>query len=144
MSRPNAQSMKPATAAKKLDVYLPATPAEFRENQITREDQDAFALQSQMRAAAALEAGYFASQIAPVEVMVKRDKVPFVRDEHPKATTAEALAGLRPVFQKDGTVTAGNASGINDGAAAIVLASADAAIDLQIRAARRAAITSRY
>ncbi|MDA0961514.1 MAG: acetyl-CoA C-acyltransferase family protein [Proteobacteria bacterium] len=97
------------------------------EHQITREDQDAFALQSQMRAAAALEAGYFASQIAPVEVMVKRDKVPFVRDEHPKATTAEALAGLRPVFQKDGTVTAGNASGINDGAAAIVLASADAA-----------------
>ena len=94
---------------------------------ISREDQDAFALQSQMRAAAALEAGYFASQIAPVEVMVKRDKVPFVRDEHPKATTAEALAGLRPVFQKDGTVTAGNASGINDGAAAIVLASADAA-----------------
>jgi acetyl-CoA C-acetyltransferase len=98
-----------------------------REHQITREDQDAFALQSQMRAAAALDAGYFASQIAPVEVMVKRDKVPFVRDEHPKATTAEALAGLRPVFQKDGTVTAGNASGINDGAAALVLASAEAA-----------------
>jgi acetyl-CoA C-acetyltransferase len=98
-----------------------------KEHQITREDQDGFALTSQQRAAAAIEAGYFDSQIAPVEVMVKREKIPFTRDEHPKATTAEALAGLRPVFQKDGTVTAGNASGINDGAAAMVLATADAA-----------------
>ncbi len=97
------------------------------EHQITREDQDAFALTSQTRAAAALEAGYFDSQIAPVDVMVRREKVPFKVDEHPKATTADALAGLRPVFQKDGSVTAGNASGINDGAAAMVLASADAA-----------------
>ena len=97
------------------------------EHQITRGDQDAFALLSQERAAAAIAAGYFDSQIAPVEVMVKRDKVPFKVDEHPKATTAEALAGLRPVFKKDGSVTAGNASGINDGAAAIVLATADAA-----------------
>ena len=98
-----------------------------KEHQITREDQDGFALTSQQRAAAAIDAGYFDSQIAPVDVMVKREKVPFTRDEHPKATTAEALAGLRPVFQKDGTVTAGNASGINDGAAAMVLATADAA-----------------
>ncbi|WP_050930140.1 acetyl-CoA C-acyltransferase family protein [Aestuariivita boseongensis] len=98
-----------------------------KEHQITREDQDGFALTSQQRAAAAIEAGYFDSQIAPVDVMVKREKVSFTRDEHPKATTAEALAGLRPVFQKDGTVTAGNASGINDGAAAMVLATADAA-----------------
>ena len=97
------------------------------EHQITREDQDSFALTSQTRAAAAIEAGYFDSQIAPVDVMVKREKVPFKTDEHPKATTAEALAGLRPVFQKDGSVTAGNASGINDGAAAMVLATADAA-----------------
>ncbi|GHF41690.1 acetyl-CoA C-acyltransferase family protein [Seohaeicola zhoushanensis] len=97
------------------------------EHQITRADQDAFALLSQERAAAAIAAGYFDSQIAPVEVMVKREKVPFKVDEHPKATTAEALAGLRPVFKKDGSVTAGNASGINDGAAAIVLATADAA-----------------
>ena len=86
-----------------------------------------FALESQNRAAAAIEAGYFDSQITPVDVKVKRDMVPFLRDEHPKATTAEALAGLRPVFQKDGSVTAGNASGINDGAAAIVLATATAA-----------------
>jgi len=97
------------------------------EHQITREDQDSFALTSQTRAAAAIEAGHFDSQIAPVDVMVKREKVPFKTDEHPKATTAEALAGLRPVFQKDGSVTAGNASGINDGAAAMVLATAEAA-----------------
>ena len=97
------------------------------EHQITREAQDAFALESQHRAAAAQEAGYFDSQIAPVQVKVKRDMVDFTRDEHLKSTTPEALAGLRPAFQKDGTVTAGNASGLNDGAAAVVLATADAA-----------------
>ena len=97
------------------------------ETQITRADQDAFALESQTRAGAAIAAGRFDEQIAPIEVKVKRDMVNFIRDEHPKATTAEALAGLRPAFRKDGTVTAGNASGINDGAAAIVLATAEAA-----------------
>ena len=97
------------------------------EHDISRAAQDAFALESQYRAAAAIEAGYFDSQITPVDVKVKSDMVPFLRDEHPNATTAEGLAGLRPVFQKDGSVTAGNASGINDGAAAIVLATATAA-----------------
>jgi acetyl-CoA C-acetyltransferase len=97
------------------------------ENQITRAEQDAFALESQKRAAAAIAGGRFADQIVPIEVKVKRDTVAFATDEHPKATTPEALAGLRTVFRKDGTVTAGNASGINDGAAAIVLARADAA-----------------
>ena len=97
------------------------------EHQISREDQDAFALESQNRAAKAIEAGHFKEQIVPVEVRVKRDMVAFQVDEHPKATTPEALAGLRAVFQKDGTVTAGNASGLNDGAAAIVLATAEAA-----------------
>lgn len=97
------------------------------EHDISREAQDAFALESQKRAAAAIEAGYFDEQIVPVEVRVKRDMVAFARDEHPKATTAEALAGLRTVFKKDGTVTAGNASGINDGAASLVLARASAA-----------------
>ena len=82
---------------------------------------------SQERAAAAIADGRFENQITPVEVMVKREKVAFKTDEHPKATSAEALAGLRPAFQKDGTVTAGNASGINDGAAALVLARADKA-----------------
>jgi acetyl-CoA C-acetyltransferase len=97
------------------------------EHQISRAEQDAFALESQRRAAAAIAAGRFASQIVPVEVQVKRETVAFATDEHPKATTAEALAGLRPVFRKDGTVTAGNASGINDGAGAVVLATAEAA-----------------
>lgn len=97
------------------------------EHDITREQQDAFALESQKRAAAAIEAGRFSGQITPVEVQVKRDMVAFETDEHPKATTAEALSGLRPVFQKDGSVTAGNASGINDGAGALVLATAEAA-----------------
>jgi len=97
------------------------------EHDISRADQDDFALQSQSRAAAAIEAGYFKDQIVPVDVRVKRDTVQFDTDEHPKATTAEALAGLRAVFRKDGTVTAGNASGINDGAAALVLARGEAA-----------------
>lgn len=97
------------------------------EHDISRDAQDAFALESQNRAAAAIEAGHFKDQIVPVEVKVKRDMVAFDTDEHPKATTLEALSGLRTVFQNDGTVTAGNASGINDGAAALVLARASAA-----------------
>ena len=97
------------------------------EHNISREAQDVFALESQRRAAAAIEAGYFTSQIMPVEVRKRRDTVIFDTDEHPKSTSAEALAGLRSAFKKDGTVTAGNASGINDGAAAMVLATADAA-----------------
>ncbi|MEC9196954.1 MAG: acetyl-CoA C-acyltransferase family protein [Pseudomonadota bacterium] len=97
------------------------------EHDITREAQDAFALESQKRAAAAIAAGHFKEQIVPVEVRVKRDMVPFEVDEHPKSTTLEALSGLRPAFQKGGTVTAGNASGLNDGAAALVLARAEAA-----------------
>jgi acetyl-CoA C-acetyltransferase len=97
------------------------------EHDVTREQMDAFAVASQERAVNAIAEGYFKGQITPVEVKVKRDMVPFEVDEHPKASTAEALAGLRPVFKKDGRVTAGNASGINDGAAALVLANADAA-----------------
>ena len=97
------------------------------EHDISRDAQDSFALESQQRAAQAIAEGRFKSQIVPVEVRVKRDMVPFDTDEHPKATTMEALGGLKTVFQKDGTVTAGNASGINDGAAAIVLATASAA-----------------
>ncbi len=97
------------------------------QHQITRADQDGFALESQRRATAATRAGHFASQIVPVEVTRRRETVHFATDEHPKATTPEALAGLRPVFRKDGTVTAGNASGINDGAGALVLATAEAA-----------------
>ncbi len=97
------------------------------EHGVSRTDQDAFALESQKRAAAAIAAGHFTDQIVPVPVRVRRDTVDFVTDEHPKATTLDALSGLRPAFQKDGTVTAGNASGLNDGAAAIVMATASAA-----------------
>lgn len=97
------------------------------EHDVTRQQMDTFAMASQERAANAIAQGYFKDQIVPVEVRVKRDMVPFEVDEHPKATSLEALGGLRAVFQKDGRVTAGNASGINDGAAALVLARADAA-----------------
>jgi acetyl-CoA C-acetyltransferase len=97
------------------------------EYDISRADQDAFAMQSQERAAAAIAAGHFVDQIVPVDVRVKRDTVAFEVDEHPKATGLDKLAGLRTVFQKGGTVTAGNASGINDGAGALVLATAAAA-----------------
>lgn len=98
-----------------------------REHDITRQAQDAFAMTSQERAAKAIAEGLFKDQITPVMVKHKRDMIPFEIDEHPKQTTLDALGGLRAVFEKDGTVTAGNASGINDGAAAIVLARADAA-----------------
>jgi len=94
---------------------------------ISRADQDAFALESQRRAAVAIAEGRFAGQIVPVEVKTRKGPVMFEVDEHPKATSPEALAGLKPAFQKDGSVTAGNASGINDGAAALVLATAEAA-----------------
>ncbi len=92
---------------------------------VSRADQDAFALESQTRAARALAEGRFKDQITPVEVGGRKGPAVFEVDEHPRATTAEALAGLRPVFQKDGSVTAGNASGINDGAAVLVLARSD-------------------
>ena len=94
---------------------------------ISRAEQDEFALQSQIRAATAIAEGRFTDQIASFEVKGRKGPTLFDTDEHPKATTAEALAALRPAFQKDGTVTAGNASGINDGAAALVLARGDVA-----------------
>ncbi|MEJ6393353.1 acetyl-CoA C-acyltransferase family protein [Gymnodinialimonas sp. 2305UL16-5] len=97
------------------------------EHNVTREQMDAFAMASQERAALAISEGRFADQIVPIEVKKRRETVPFEVDEHPKETTPEALAGLRAVFKKDGRVTAGNASGINDGAAALVLARAEAA-----------------
>ena len=97
-----------------------------REQNVSRREQDEFALESQKRAASAASNNLFDSQISPIEIKVKRDLVPFEKDEHLKATTLDDLASLLPVFEKDGTVTAGNASGINDGAAAIVLSSAEA------------------
>jgi len=96
-----------------------------REYGLTRGDLDAFAAESHRRARAAIEQGRFESQIVPVTVRQGRQEVTFCRDEHPRAgTTVESLGQLKPVFRKDGIVTAGNASGLNDGAAAMVLTSA--------------------
>jgi acetyl-CoA C-acetyltransferase len=95
---------------------------------ITREEQDAFAAESHRRAVAALEAGHFKDQIVPISIKTRKGELIFDTDEHVKAgTTVDTLAAMRPAFKKDGTVTAGNASGINDGASYLVLASAQAA-----------------
>lgn len=91
---------------------------------VSREAQDAFAAESQARAARAIHEGRFRDQILPIQVQRKRETVAFDTDEHPKPTSAEDLAKLRPAFSKTGSVTAGNASGLNDGAAALVLSSA--------------------
>ena len=98
-----------------------------REHGISRRAQDEFALESQRRAAAAIAEGRFRDQIVPIEIKTRKGVVAFDTDEHPKETSLDKLAGLKAVFQRDGTVTAGNASGINDGAAALVLARGDAA-----------------
>jgi len=111
---------------------------------ITRERQDAFALESQRRAAAAIESGRFDGQLVPVEVSGRKGAVTMVnRDEHPRAdTTAEALAALKPAFKSGGTVTAGNSSGINDGAAAILLVEAGRARELGLRPMARIVSTA--
>ncbi|OLV16035.1 thiolase family protein [Deinococcus marmoris] len=110
--------------------------------EITRADQDAFALESQQKAVAALNAGRFRDEIVPVEVKGRKGVTVFDTDEHPRytregdtftlETSPEKLAGLKPAFRKGGSVTAGNASGLNDGAAALVLMSAGKARELGI------------
>lgn len=96
--------------------------------QVSREDQDRFALASQEKAAAAIASGRFAVEITPVKIAQGKEPPKlFECDEHPRATSLAALAKLKPVVRADGTVTAGNASGLNDGAAAMIIASADAA-----------------
>lgn len=99
---------------------------------ITREEQDTFSARSQARAIAAIEAGKFEDEIVPVEIPQRKgEPVIFAKDEYVKASsTAEKLGGLRPAFKKDGSVTAGNASGINDGAAALVVMSKQRAFEL--------------
>ncbi len=93
---------------------------------ISREDQDALAVESHRRAAAAAQAGYFAEQITPVQAVARKGTVEVVADEHIRPdATADGMARLRPAFADDGTVTAGNASGVNDAAAAVVLASSN-------------------
>jgi len=102
---------------------------------ITREEQDDFALRSQMKTARAIEEGRFQDEIVPIEIPLRKGEVKtFDTDEHPRPdTTKETLAKLRPAFKKDGTVTAGNASGINDGAAALVIMSKQKADELGLK-----------
>jgi 3-oxoadipyl-CoA thiolase len=111
------------------DLYYPYSMGETAENVavrwgITRLEQDQFALSSQQRYAEALEAGKWTAEVIPVAITPnKQEQVIVSRDEHPRATSLEKLAGLKPAFAKGGSVTAGNSSGINDGAAALLLAS---------------------
>ena len=95
-------------------------------NGITREMQDALALEDQKRAAHAIANGYFSEQIATVEIQDRKGTKLFNVDEHPRATSLEQLAAMKPAFKKEGSVTAGNASGLNDGAAALVMATGNA------------------
>jgi len=101
---------------------------------ISRKDQDALAFRSQEKAQKAIKAGRFKEEIVPVPIPQKKgEPLMFDTDEHPRATTLEALASLKPAFKKDGTVTAGNASGINDSGAALVVMSLDQAKELGLR-----------
>ena len=110
---------------------------------ISREEQDQLALQSHQRAALAWQKGLFANEIVPVTIPGKKSDVIIDRDEHPRADlTMEKLAAMRPAFKKDGTVTAGNASSVNDGAAALVLMSADKAKELGIKPLARLVATA--
>jgi acetyl-CoA C-acetyltransferase len=105
-----------------------------REYAVTREEQDKFALASQQKTEAAQKAGRFREEIIPVEIASRKGTVVFADDEYPRhGATLESLAGLRPAFDKNGTVTAGNASGINDGAAAVVLASSRKIKELNLK-----------
>ena len=105
-----------------------------RKFDVSRADQDAFALASQQKAEAAQKAGKFKDEIIPLEIPSKKGPLLFDTDEYPKhGTTLESLAGLRPAFNKEGTVTAGNASGLNDGAAAVIMMSASKARELGLK-----------
>ncbi len=137
--------LNPALAA----IHYPYSMGETAENvaerwTVDRERQDAFALASQQKAVAAIDAGRFDDQIVPITVpSAKGDPVVVARDEHPRAdTSAEALARLRPAFRDGGSVTAGNSSGINDGASAVLLVEADRARELGLRPMTRIVSTA--
>ncbi len=114
------------------EVHMGVTAENLAESHsISREAQDEFAVESHRRAVAAIEGGKFDDEIVPVTVKVKRDEVEFAKDEHVRPDASmEGMGKLKPVFKKDGTVTAGNASGMNDAGAAVVLMSADKAEQL--------------
>lgn len=123
-------NIEAGTTAQPASIYgtalsMPRTAENVAERfRITREEQDRFAAESQRRAAAAIAAGYFKEEILPVEVKEKKKSFVFDTDEFPRpGTTMEVLAGLRPIVKPDGTVTAGNSCGLNDGASALVLMS---------------------
>ncbi|MBV8254247.1 MAG: acetyl-CoA C-acyltransferase [Chitinophaga sp.] len=126
------------------DMYYPFSMGETAENvakqwKISREDQDVFALGSQRRYKAALEAGKWEKEIIPVEIPGKGGSTLVSKDEHPRDTTLEKLFALKPAFAKDGTVTAGNSSGINDGAAALLVVSEKAVKDFGLKPIARVA-----
>ncbi|MBO9153431.1 thiolase family protein [Chitinophaga sp. GCM10012297] len=120
------------TNRKLADIYYPFSMGETAENvarewKISREDQDKFAYESQLKYKQAFEAGKWQDEIVPVEITPnKEEQVVFSKDEHPRETSLEKLAGLRPAFAKDGSVTAGNSAGINDGASALLIVSESA------------------
>ncbi len=127
------------TNEKLAEMHHPFSMGETAENvakkwKISRQEQDAFALSSQQKYFKALDEGKWKDEIVPVEITSgKNEKSIFDTDEHPRKTTKEKLASLKPAFAKDGTVTAGNSSGINDGAAAMLLASEDAIKKYQLQ-----------
>lgn len=144
----NAEIVDPNTEsqprAQPIEVYGNLTMGLTAENlaekyNISREEQDEFALESQQKAIAAIQQGKFKDEIIPYEVKLKKEKIVFDTDEHPRLTSLEKLASLKPVFKQGGTVTAGNASGRNDGAAALVMMAEDEAIRKGLRPRLRVA-----
>ncbi|UOE57835.1 thiolase family protein [Cytobacillus oceanisediminis] len=144
----NAEIVDPNTEsqprAQPIEVYGNLTMGLTAENlaekyNISREEQDEFALESQQKATAAIQQGKFKDEIIPYEVKLKKEKIVFDTDEHPRLTSLEKLASLKPVFKQGGTVTAGNASGRNDGAAALVMMAEDEAIRKGLRPRLRVA-----
>ncbi|WP_264737504.1 thiolase family protein [Cytobacillus firmus] len=138
----NAEIVDPNTEsqprAQPIEVYGNLTMGLTAENlaekyNISREEQDEFALESQQKATAAIQQGRFKDEIIPYEMKMKKEKIVFDTDEHPRLTSLEKLASLKPVFKQGGTVTAGNASGRNDGAAALVMMAEDEALRKGLR-----------
>ena len=137
--------VNPTLAAKHYPYSMGETAENVAERwTVSRERQDAFALRSQQRAVAAIEGGVFDDQIVPVPIPQKKgEPTLFARDEHPRAdTSAEALARLRPAFRDGGTVTAGNSSGINDGASAVLVVEAERAQELGLEPMARVVSTA--